>query len=261
MNRAKMPKCAQTQPRPRRHEGAPTDHRSMDRTTPASSTWRALLFSAIVLAGCGGGGDAPPPTLPCEPKSTVRVQLYGDSTQEGYVGATGVVADRSPVKLMQSAMDHRFGPGVVSVESRAVQGTTAVELVAGLDGRNLPWPGSLVADVVVVNHGINDMTHHGDTTAYMAALETIAGSGARVVFETPNIVKSYDVAPWAETMRSVAARHGAALADVYAYTASLHDWPALIPDWAHPSAQLYAMISADVLVPAVAAAVRAEMCQ
>lgn len=219
-----------------------------------------VLMCSLILFGCGGGSNPQESLTPCEPKSTVRVQLFGDSTQEGYVGATGVVADRSPAKLLQSAMDARFGVGTVVVDARAVQGTTAVELVAGRDGLNLPWPGSLAAEIVVINHGINDMTHHGDSAAYRAALDTIAGSGARVVFETPNVVKHYDVAPWAQAMRSVAAHHGAAVADVHDYTSSLTDWQSLIPDWAHPSEKLYAMISADVLVPAVTAAVKAEMC-
>jgi lysophospholipase L1-like esterase len=203
----------------------------------------ALLVTLIVVSD---SAIAPPCRI-----HSARIQLFGDSTQEGFDGATKRLAEWTPGRVLQARLDQEFGAGVAFVSSRAMQGTTAVELVAGEDKRNPPWPQSVDANVVVVNHGINDMTHHGDLAAYRAALRTLAKAPAKVIFETPNVVKWHDLGPFAQAMREVAAEAGVPLADVYAYTSALPDWRTRIPDWAHPSSLLYVEIVQNVLAPAV----------
>ena len=166
--------------------------------------------------------------------------------------------------MLQAALVAEFGRGVTLVTVRAQGGTTARELVTGTDGRNQPWPRSVNADLVVINHGINDMTHYGPAgfEQYRADLRTLARqSPAKVIFETPNIVKGWDVSIYARAMREVAAEVSAPVADVYAFTAALPDWQALVPDWAHPSTALYQQIGDRVLAPVVAAEVRALLCK
>lgn len=217
---------------------------------------RLILIVALICTACGGGGDAPPGTQetitagPCLSANPLRVQLFGDSTQAGWDGATRDYAPIPPATALQAELDARLGAGRAIVTSRAASGTTATELVAGLDGLNPPWPASVAADIVVVNHGINDATHHGDMAAYQQALRAIAATDARVIFETPNVVRFFDVGPWAEAMRGIAGETHTQVADTYAYTVDLEP---LLGDWAHPTQALYLRIAGNVLAPAVIA--------
>lgn len=230
---------------------------------------KQLGAGVALLAACASA-------LACKPQ--VRVQLFGDSTQEGYDGSNNLIAKITPAAALQGALDREFGRGKVAVAVRAVQGTTSLQLIAGTDGRNAPWPRSVDADIIVINHGINDMTHYAPgrlarfsgfgwvarmngVKRYTASLRTLAAAPARVIFETPNIVKGGDVAPYAAAMRSVAIEVRAPVADVYAYTSRLLDWKVLIPDWAHPSSALYERIGTLVLAPVVAAEVRLLLCK
>jgi lysophospholipase L1-like esterase len=190
----------------------------------------------------------------------IRVQLFGDSTQAGYeTTANGsVIVTNNPPAALQRFFNERYGEGAVVVSTRAVSGTTAKELVAGTDRLNASWPLSVAADVVIVNHGINDLTHDNDLPAYRAALATLAKAPAVVIFETPNAVKGADLAPYARAMREIASANGLAVADTYAYTIDKTD---LLSDWAHPTNALYELISRDVVQPAADAAVSSLRCQ
>ena len=228
---------------------------------------RYIVASALLalLTACGGGGSDAPTAAPqqaCIPQAQVRVQLFGDSTQEGWDGGTRQAAVYTPAVALQLALDARYGRGKTLVTSRARSGTTAFELVNGTDGTNQPWPRSVDADIVVVNHGINDATHYGGSMLpqYRAALEQLAKAPAVVVFETPNIVKGWDLAPYAQTMRDVAAAHRLAVADTYKFTSELPDWQILIPDWAHPSSELYKRIAEQVLYPTITPIVDKMLC-
>lgn len=227
---------------------------------------KIAALAAAALTACGGGGTSELPNsgpldAPCAPVEQVRVQLFGDSTQAGADGSTGGYATLTPAVNLQAAMDARYGRGKSLVTLRAVGGTSAVELVAGTDGMNQPWPESVDADIVVVNHGINDVWKHGDMDAYRAALETLSDAPATVIFETPNIIHGmYDVGPFAQTMREVAQARGVPVADVYAYTAAMPDYATRIPDWAHPVEALYVDIVRDVLAPAVFAEADGLLC-
>jgi hypothetical protein len=119
-------------------------------------------LALAALAGCGGGGgDAPaapptpptsaPPTSTC--KATVRVQMYGDSTQVAAL-PLGLPAGRARHAL-------RRGQGRLLI-LQAVSGTNSQQLIAGTDGLNTPWPGTVDADIAFVNHAINDEGYHHD---------------------------------------------------------------------------------------------------
>ncbi len=214
---------------------------------------------AIVLAACGGGGDADA----CTP-IVARVQLFGDSTQAGFDGGTNALAPHRPAVELQARLDAEFGPGATLVIDEAVNGSTAQELVAGADNHHQPWPRSVAAQIVVVNSGINDMVRYGGPRfgEYAVALDALSKvpPGVTLIFETPNIVKGWEVSHYAQAMREAANRNRWPVADVYAYTSRLPDWQALIPDWAHPSDPLYVRIVDDVLAPAVAEQVRQLRC-
>lgn len=223
----------------------------------------ALALSAALLTACGGGGgeggDSPQSISPCPP---VVVQLFGDSTQQGFDGATRSIAPNNPSASLQRALDARFGVGRTKVLDQAVAGSSSLELLNGTDGKNLPWPRSVIGDVIVINHGINDMTSLRGIDAYEANLEALVSKtpeGVDLVFETPNKVRNWTISGYAQRMRDVAKKHDVPVADTYAYTDKLANWEDLMPDWAHPSDKLYEMISRDVLVPAVVPLVQARV--
>lgn len=233
-----------------------------------------LAGAAGLLVGCGGGGDNPAPPAPAQvPCPAVRIQLFGDSTQAGYDGSTGselagskTIAPHNPTAMLQGYFDATYGAGKVVVQSMALEGTTTRDLIAGVDKHGAtvtaPWPNSVNADIVVMNHGINDLTHFGDLEEYKANLQTLATAGAaRVVFETPNVITGgYDIGPYAEAMREVAIANGLAVADVYAFTTAIGA-AGLPADWAHPNDALYARITAEVLIPTVAPMVAPLICK
>jgi len=225
-----------------------------------------LAFALILTACGGGGGDAPSPAPTCTPVQQVRIQLFGDSTQAGYDGSNNQIGPNNPTSALQAELDLRYGRGVTFVISSAMGGTTSQELLAGTDGKNPPWPKSVTSNIVVINHGINDATHYGGArfSEYGKTLETLVNllpPDVTLIFETPNIVKGWDLVPYAQELRNVAARHGLRIADTYAYTSSLPDWNTLIPDWAHPSDALYAMIVKNSLAPVVIAETDKLLCK
>jgi lysophospholipase L1-like esterase len=223
------------------------------------STHIALL--ALALCGCVGDryvAQEAPRDAGCPLSKVITVQLFGDSTQVGWDGRSQRVADRTPGVILQERMDAVFGAGRVKVSVRAVSGTTLLQLMNGTDGLNSqPWPAHVEADVVVVNHGVND-ARDNDLERYRAALRQLSTPTSRLIFETPNTVtKNYDVRPYAQAMRQEAARRGVPVADVHEYTSSMVTWPFLIPDHYHPTSRMYELIVANVLAPAVTQQVRA----
>jgi hypothetical protein len=49
------------------------------------------------------------------------------------------------------------------------------------------------------------MTHYRDLDRYRRSLSELAAAPAVVVFETPHVVRYWNVSPFADVMRSVAA--------------------------------------------------------
>ena len=204
----------------------------------ASPARRALLAAALaVMATTAWGAPARP----------VRIQLFGDSTQWGYDGKTEQPVAQPPVAVLQSAMDARFGRGAVLVTERAVPGTTSGQLLAGTDGRNRPWPREVDADIVVVNHALNDSHDHVPLATYERQLAALHPT----VFETPNaITVDWPAPPYVAAMRKVAAAQHAPVADVDAWMRAQPDWKSLLSDdGLHPTQEGYRKIVLEVLMP------------
>lgn len=147
------------------------------------------------------------------------VQFFGDSTQ---------------VQAFEYLRDHFPGSTL-----RAVGGTRSDMLLGGTDGLNRPWPASVAAPVVVINHGMNDARPWAKVPleTYRANLRRLAKASALVVFETPNpsTYPGRDTAPYAQAMREVAAEVGAPVIDVHACFQTLPEWRAALYDQVHPN--------------------------
>jgi len=208
-------------------------------TLPSHSLFPAVLAGAALAASatCTWGAPAKP----------VRIQLFGDSTQWGYDGKTEQAVAQPPVALLQAAMDARFGAGAVVVSERAVPGTTSGQLLNGTDGRNRPWPREVDADIVVVNHALNDSNEHVPLATYERQLAALHPT----VFETPNaITVDWPAPPYVAAMRKVAAAQHAPVADVDAWMRAQPNWKSLLSeDGLHPTQAGYREIVLKVLMP------------
>ncbi|MDB5820192.1 MAG: lipolytic protein family [Rhizobacter sp.] len=232
----------------------------------ARSPWKHViaLVASLLVTACGTAGHDRivdrPSVASCAPK-VVTLQLFGDSTMYGVDSITRSQAIPSPAQNLQAAMDARFGVGAVRVTLNAVSGTDSAQLLAGTDGLNRPWPQSVSADLVVVNHGINDTDPARGISIdrYEANLRRlVALSPAPVVFETPNPMKGTNerLDAFAQRMRDVAGSLALPVADTNTYVRTVPDWESFLPDYVHPTAAMYGLIVgnslAPVLVPLVA---------
>jgi lysophospholipase L1-like esterase len=176
----------------------------------------------------------------------------------------GDSVNHAAAPFVQAELDRRFGAGAVLVRNRAVPGSTSEQLVSGTDGLNAPWPASVAADVVLVNHGINDAYAPLGIAPerYRANMLALASGPAVVALQTssPTTAAVYDTAANAATVRDIAAQVRTPLADVQAYVLGLPNWQGHMPDGIHPNAVLHAMIARDVTVPAIAPLVERLRC-
>ncbi len=239
-----------------------------------SLTLIAAAAVALVSACGGGGGSSEPagaaaapaavvitPTQPpaiaqpipaasplprCEPQ-VVYLEVFGDST----------VDQLSKTGYLQADLIARYGAGAVVFQSRAVGGTTSTMLRTGRDGRNDPWPGSVDADIVVIEGGINEVAPwHPKMGAaeFRSNFEFFAANpnGARLIFMTPNSQVTWAAnSPLPQVIRDVAAAHGIPVADADAVVRTWPGWAPQVPDGVHPTTALYQRIASDVLMPAL----------
>lgn len=188
----------------------------------------------------------------------VKIQLFGDSVLRGYLtGAGGVRAAAYPELLMRNFFERVYGSGEVRVETRAVDGTYTKHLLDGTDGLNLPWPQSVNADLVIINHGVNDASYIAANSwtqaQYSSTLQSlIATCPVPVVLLTPTPVSNANpnLAP---AMRTVATNTGTQLIDVRAYIDTVPNWVATYsPDGIHLNNAGYQLIYANSILPALA---------
>jgi acyl-CoA thioesterase-1 len=248
-------------PQERRHENESSRQPRHHRSRIALATAPAIL---ALLTACGGGGEAPdvprtpptnaPPTPSC--KATVRVQMYGDSTQ--------VAAHRWG--YLQAELDTRYGAGKVLLILQAVSGTNSEQLIAGTDGLNAPWPQSVDADIAVVNHALNDEGyHHDDLVTFAHDMAVFAQTkGVQMVLETPNPIApgmNTPDAPWADITRRAAEHAGVPVADVQAYVLGLPGWEEMLSDGIHPTEDLQSRIARDVTAPTLEPLIDRMICK
>jgi lysophospholipase L1-like esterase len=165
----------------------------------------------------------------------------------------GQVATPEPLvfdQSLQTTLKH-------SVTNQGVSSTTCVQLLNGTDGVHPDWATQLAntkANVVIVNHGINDSFSPNETVdQYKSCLNslitTAKAKGKKIVLETPNPAKNsgsgttgLDV--YVAGMREVASSTGVPLIDQYKMlTDYLNGRPVttICPDGLHPTQDIYTM--------------------
>src|SRR5882672_3628827 len=132
------------------------------------------LAASVILAACGGGdaggGEqltaAPQAAAPAQPATQpaaqpvksqcrdVEIILFGDSVMQGSQKYTLDANGRSALGRWLDANSTRH----VVIDDQSAPGTTSTQMVAGWDGakQGPAWPYKPDADVIVVNHGLND---------------------------------------------------------------------------------------------------------
>jgi len=219
-----------------------------------------IVFLASVLSACGGGGESPnaeptqasaaapiaAPAHVCVPR-VVSVALLGDSTMYGsmFVQGVGYVqATHNPGVQLQAAMDAQFGPGAVVVTNYGVPGSTATQA------------NPIVAHVVVANYGINDAARGESGEVFTAAMKAIGVTLIETQNPQAGDLGNSMAAPFVAIERSL----GLPVADTFAYVQTLQNWKTMEPDGIHPTDELYQLIVANVLAPAVAKQVAPLRC-
>jgi lysophospholipase L1-like esterase len=198
------------------------------------------------------------------PVAPVKIQLFGDSTMFGQNASGGPRASIYPELALQRLMDNRFGVGAVKVSTRAVSGTASSNLLAGTDNLNSPWPQSVNANIVVINHGINDLRYSVPIATYRSNLQKLAVAPARVVFQTPFPIYTLGTpsAAYAEVMRSVASERGVPLIDAMAYLLPYPGWHTEYAiDGIHATAAGYELVATNVQFPVLSKLVAPLLCK
>jgi lysophospholipase L1-like esterase len=174
----------------------------------------------------------------------------------------GVRATTYPEVILQGMMDARFGAGAVVVSTRAVGGTSSAQLLAGTDGLNRPWPQSVDADIVLLNHGINDSFLGVSEETYKADLLALMQAPGKVVFETPLPVSWAGYKDYAQIMRDTAAAEGVSVIDTAAFAATTSNWYGrYAQDGIHPNDAGYQLLVSGAVYPALEPMVAKLRCQ
>jgi lysophospholipase L1-like esterase len=248
----------------------------------ARHRFSSAVFISVLLSACGGGGGDTSPTdqagieaaeqtkaravadstkptispsdpafLPPDEAEITTIEYHGDSTVWGYRSGSGArVATPAPAAFAAALPS----PARYVVRNKGVNSADACELLNGGNARYAQsWETYMAAsdaDIVIINHAINDQWRMG-TDQYRSCLNSLAGiakkHGKKVVFETPNPTRdSYPggLDAYANTMKSVAAEHGAPVIDQYAYlmnhlNGNYLDVYSIIPDGLHPDEATY----------------------
>lgn len=196
--------------------------------------------------------------------------MYGDSSLDGFNVNPADMGKESPCQLMQSAVNAKYGVGEISVRCQT-PASDSTNLVSGLYYDKGPWPLLLtydnslqtytkpVADLVLINHNLNDIRNQRSTTLYESNLKFLVSKGmeqgAKVIV-LENSVPLTTQLPYGVTQavldtqptflkisKDVAAQYSAPLVDTYAAVKSTPNWETYITDSIHPNAALYKIIS------------------
>jgi hypothetical protein len=163
----------------------------------------------------------------------VLIEAYGDDAMYGLNPAVGApYAFNTPADL-QTLLQNQFGDRV-TVSNQGAPGSTLATLMAGSDGNHLPFDQQMArskANIVIVNHGVNDSAWGGEDVMQFRALltqfvATAERHGKIVVLEEPGPVCSanYNVAPYVAATDATATQTGSPLIPQYQAMLAIPNW-------------------------------------
>jgi lysophospholipase L1-like esterase len=154
---------------------------------------------------------------------------------------------------------------VVTVSDQGVGATTLNQLISGSDGKHAAWAKQMqssTAQIVIVNHGLNDDVVGETLDTYRALLiefvSTARQYGKTPVLEEPNPScdpQRANLGDYVKVMDHVAAEMNVPLISQWAYIQTLPNWQSYFADCIHPNPAMYqikAQREAVVLSPLVA---------
>jgi lysophospholipase L1-like esterase len=235
------------------------------------------LLIALTLAACGGGssddnsgggvnnggsgdgGGGQLPTVKLNSSAQV-IEYHGDSTVWGYrSGTTGERVETPAPAAFEAAL-----PNYHTVENMGMNRSTACDLLEGTGFYATLWEGytswqdhmaASNATVVIINHGINDMSANPDMSPEAALgryqgclnqlVDIVQSNNKVVILETPNPVADASderrISDYVQVMRNVAEQQGVDLIDQYKELEDefAADPVAVCPDGVHPSQEVY----------------------
>lgn len=177
--------------------------------------------------------------------------------------ATGVPYENNVTADLQTILQAQFG-NRVTVSNQGARGSTLATLIAGSDGMHLPIEQQMAqstADIVIVNHGVNDSTTGGETTSQFWSLLTqfvaVAQKHGKIVAleeAGPVCSNDYNVAPYAATTDDVSKQSGMALIEQYQTLLAVPNYCTHLAKQYYPDPSIYsikAQQEAAVLAPIV----------
>lgn len=183
--------------------------------------------------------------------------MYGTNPATGAPYPNNVASD------LQTLMRAQFG-NRVTVSDEGVPGSTLGSLMSGSDGRHPVFTQQMAqskADIVVVNHGVNDSAWGGETTSQFWALLTqfvaVAQRHGKIVAledAGPVCSPNYNVAPYVTTTDDVASQSGMALIQQYQALLAVPNYCSHLTGQYYPDPYVYsikAQQEAAVLAPIV----------
>lgn len=172
------------------------------------------------------------------------VELFGDSVMCGKdpdlpTPRCGVCSKADPIigRVPQppGKLINFFLPQYkIVVTTRSSGNSTSGQLLHGSDGVNGPWPDSIDADIVIINHGLNDAKNGIPVSEYkqnLIALREGLRPNQIMIWQTPTINYYWDTTLYAEAMKEVAFAYDDIVADTHKIKPN---WLEEIPDGVHP---------------------------
>lgn len=184
------------------------------------------------------------PSMVSTDQDVFYIELFGDSIMCGKdpdlaSPRCGVCSNADPISGRVPQPPGRlinfFLPQYkILVTTRSSGNSTSGQLLNGTDGVNGPWPDNIEANIVVINHGLNDAKNGIPVEEYKKNLISLR-EGIRpeqiMIWQTPTINYYWDTAPYAQAMREVAYAYDDLIADTHAIKPN---WLGEIPDGVHP---------------------------
>lgn len=173
-------------------------------------------------------------------KDTIRIDLFGDDLLFGRNPDSKTPPPEKPdsfnarISTPPDELIKIFLPQFqIVTNNRAKSYSTSGNLLNGTDGINGVWPDNVQANIVIINHGLNDAKANVGIQDYknnLIALRQGLANDQILVWQTPAETLTVNTAPYANAMIEVANQFN----DIVADTRKIRNWTNELPDGEFP---------------------------